>query len=515
MVLQALSLSRQGVDYTKILINLIFFASAFYYYYQRRHQLKFPAQTVPQIVAVVLLSLVIFKLPTLRVGEAGGFWIFASPITFLSIVLLASGFYGLKQFWRFWSVFIFLWATFWRTPWLGDSSSWLTVFSAKVSSYFLWYLGFNPSTEGSLVYVNDGIIDIYNGCTLTPLLFISIDLLVILYAFYPMSRKRADIIFTFSLALLLSFALSIVRLAIMALVVNDTPKFDYWHGSPGSNLFMTICLVGCGLYAISRMPTKQSEKPSNSQPLPPLANPEWIVKGFLLALVAILSFLMLLPDGGAKRLANFQFPADLPLPGWQVVGSQPLSAKEMGFFLELAAEEQIADLPQQVEQEQREQRNKNILMSGRRYDLKQGDVAAQMTLTYVLNSDASFPSLGDSDFSKLADELMLEEADVNLPHLVIQDENKTHLVACLTAFGKSGANINAALYGFDKHRIRYMLTNPQAFYQWMTGQRLLSDRRCLWVHLSEESVDYPGTNQRLVGLWQDLQSYWAQAFPPL
>jgi cyanosortase A-associated protein len=344
------------------------------------------------------------------------------------------------------------------------------------------------------------------------MLFISIDLLVILYAFYPMSRKRRDIIFTFCLALLLSFALSIIRLAIMALVVNDAPKFNYWHGSPGSNLFMTICLVGSGLYAISRMPARQSETSQNYQPLPPLANPEWIIKGFLLAIAVVLTFLILLPDGGAKRLASFQFPENILLPGWQVVRSQAFSLKEMASFIELEAEQPVTDLPQKVEQAQRQQWGRNILMSGRHYALKKDNTTTNMTLTYVLNSDATLPNVGNGDLNELTYEKLLEQAGVSAPYLVMEDENKIHLFSCLTSDGQ-GFVRQYDLFGAN--RIRQTLSSPQGIYQWMTGQIPLQDLRCVWVHLSESSVGDIGKNQRLIGLWQDLQRYWSKAFPSL
>jgi cyanoexosortase A len=509
VVTQALSFWRQGEDYTKILINLIFFGSAFYYYYQRRHQLKFPAQPGFQIIGAVLLGLVVFKLLTLRTSEVLGFWAVASPMVILGIILLAAGTYGIKQFWRFWLVFLFL-ST--KRPGLGEDSSWLTVLSAKVSSYFLWYLGFNPSTKDSLVYVNGGIIDIYNGCTLTPLLFISINLLVILYVFYPISRRRRDFFVACSLALVLSFVLSIIRLTIMALVVNDVYKFNYWHGPQGSNLFMIICLVGSGLYAISRMPAKNEATVAVNQPLPPLATSEWFLKFFLLIIALVMGLLMVIPDGGAKRLASFQFPENIPLSGWETAGSEALSVKEMGFFFELEAEQPITNLPQQVKQAQEQQTGSNIFMAGRHYGLREDDIATQMTLTYVLNSDATFPNLGDGNFNQLTYKKLVEKADIDMPYLIIEGNNKTHLVSCLTAGGRGIVTPRALKYS---SRIRDTLSTPQGIYQWMTGQRLVQDHRCLWVHLSEKSFDNLGTKQRLVGIWQDLQRYWSRTFPPL
>jgi cyanosortase A-associated protein len=298
----------------------------------------------------------------------------------------------------------------------------------------------------------------------------------------------------------------------MALVVNDVYKFNYWHGPQGSNLFMTICLVGSGLYAISRMPAKNEGTVTINQTLPPLATSEWFLKFFLLIIALVMGLLIVIPDGGAKRLASFQFPESIPLSGWETAGSEALLAKEMGFFLELEAEQPIPDLPQQVEQAKLQQRGNNIFMSGRHYDLSRGDIATQMTLAYVLNSDATFPNLDDGNFSQLTYKQLVEKADINMPYLVIEGDNKTHLVSCLTAGGKGIITHHALKYN---SRIRDTLSTPQGTYQWMKGQRLVQDHRCLWVHLSEKSMDDPGTKQRLVELWQELQSYWSQTFPPL
>ncbi|MFN5513705.1 MAG: archaeosortase/exosortase family protein [Cyanobacteriota bacterium] len=435
------------------------------------------------------------------------------PIVFLNITLLAAGFYGFRQFRRFWVVyFVVVWSFFLRDPWVGRSESWLTVLSAKISSFFLWYLGFNSSTQGDFVYVNNGIIEIYNGCTLTPLFFVSIDLLVILYVFYPISRKRRDFVVACLLAFGLAFVLSIVRLAIMALVVNDPVKFEFWHGSQGSNLFMTICLVGCGLFALGRMPEDKScPDPKPQNPLPALAKPEWAIRGCLLASAIILLFLILQRNGLAKPLANFEFPEKIPLTEWQVKTSRPLSVEEMGFFVELEAEKPISDLEQAVEKAQKEQVGSNILMSGRRYYLEQAGMSSEMTLSYVLNSDVTFPLMENIDINQSTYERLLEKVDFNAPYLIVDGKNKIHLVSCLMNGGQSVVTNYSVLCS---NRIRHILSNPETIYQWMNGQRLLQDRRCLWVHLLASSTT-PAVDYHLVQIWEDLQKFWQKSYPSL
>jgi len=370
-------------------------------------------------------------------------------------------------------------------------------------------VGFESSTQGQLVYVNGGAIDIYNGCTAFPLFFTCLELLLILYFFYPSSRNSGEIFLYIAFAFILTFILSIIRLCIMALVVIDAPKFEYWHGTAGSNLFMTLSLIGCGLFALMRM-SEPSSAPSLSleKPLQSTAPKEWIVKGYLSVIAIGLILLILWPDGAARRIAAYQFPETINLSGWRLEKTEPLSTPALGFFLESQREAKVT--LEQIQEEQRQQQQPNILMAGQRYFYRQNQTPLESVLTYVINSDATLPHFNHPDFLETTYQEKLAKAKPNTPYLMLTGAEKTHLTSCLTAGGET------IVTNYDFHRvsrIRNTLLNPQYFIDWLRGRRLMWDRRCLWVHLAAPSSS-PDIEKQLVSAWKGLRDYWQRAFPP-
>ncbi|MBJ7901510.1 MAG: hypothetical protein GC158_16690 [Cyanobacteria bacterium RI_101] len=506
---QSLSLWRSRGDVAQLTMTLILYGSALYFYYQRRRQLRFPRQLVAQTLGGILLGLMVFKLLTLYRADVTAFWGFAPALAIVGLILVAAGFYGVKQFWRL-LVILFLFAgILTRIYWFIEGNASLTVLSAKISSLALWYVGFESSTQGQLVYVNGGAIDIYNGCTAFPLFFTCIELLLILYFFYPSSRNSGEIFLYVAFAFVLTFILSIIRLCIMALVVNDAPKFEYWHGTAGSNLFMTLSLIGCGLFALMRM-SEPSSAPSLSleKPLQPSAPREWIVKGYLSLIAVALILLILWPDGAARRIAAYQFPETINLSGWRLERSQPVSTEAMGFFLETQGEEKIT--PERIQEEQDQQQEPNILMAAQRYFYQQNQISLESVLTYVINSDATLPHFNHPDFLEKAYQEQLAKAKANTPYLMVTGKEKTHLTSCLTSGGES----IVTNYDFLRvSRIRNTLFNPPYFIDWLRGKRLMWDRRCLWVHLAAPSSS-PDVEEHLLSAWKDLRDYWRRSFPP-
>lgn len=125
--------------------------------------------------------------------------------------------------------------------------------SAQLSSYFLWYLGFQSQSRENFIFVNDGAVNVNGSCTALPIFFIFLSLLVILSLYFPHLIHNLPL--TTALALGIGFILSIIRIMIMAVVVNDKPVFDYWHGTTGSNIFTSAGLLLFGGYLLWQMPS--------------------------------------------------------------------------------------------------------------------------------------------------------------------------------------------------------------------------------------------------------------------
>ncbi|MBD2138374.1 archaeosortase/exosortase family protein [Anabaena sp. FACHB-1237] len=509
-IVQCLSIWRSHGDMMRPYINAILYGGALYFYYERQHQLRFPRQAIAQLLGGMLLGLVVLKLFTLENTDTMAFWGFAPAIAVLGLILLAAGFYGIKQFWRLWATMFLFAGVFIRIYWFIQQNVSITVLSAKLCSLVLWYVGFDSSTQGQLVYVNGWGIDIYPACTAFPVIFACLELLLIVYSFYVSISNKWDIFLNVAVAFVWPFLLSIIRLCIMALVVNDTAKFKYWHGIPGSNLFMTLGLIGCGLFIIIRMPERITSPPLVShETLWRSPQKEGIVRGYLCLISLGLILLIAWPEGAAQRIAGYQFPEIITLKNWQMERSEPLSTKAMGFFIDTQQGETIT--PEKIQQEQRQQKTSNILMAGRHYFYQQNQTSLESVLTYVINSEAQIPYLDDPDFvaSDHTEQLTNVKLKPNTPYLMVKGQEKTHLASCLTSQGQTVTND----YDFRRvSRIRDILLNPQNFAQWFLGKRLMWDRRCVWVHLASPSSN-PNVEPLLVSAWEELRNYYQQNFP--
>ncbi|MFN5513698.1 MAG: archaeosortase/exosortase family protein [Cyanobacteriota bacterium] len=518
VVLQAVSLWRQNASSTTIFINILLFASGFYYYYQRRHKLRFPFHPTAQLFGGILVGLATIKIFTLHQGEIATFyWAISAPIIVIGISLLAGGFWGVKQFSRLITAgVLYAILTLVAIDLNARNTQWLVDFSARMTSYLLWYLGFNPRVQDNFLLVNEGIVKVNNPCTLIPLIITCVSFVLIIFSFFSFKRKRRILVVCLLISAALSFVLSIIRIAVMALVVNDQPSFDYWHGTSGSNLFMIIGLVGCGSYIISQVQVEDSSLAIPTQQyIHHSYKNDWLAILFLWSILVVFGLLIFSPDGGAKRLQGFSFPQSLPFSKATVLESQALLRSEDGSLV--TPDWQNAVIPVLPKSEKDEERiDFRLFMAGQRYNLVQENANLNLTLTYVLGNSWKFLRIGTPMSSQpLYEDYLtaLETKEPKAPFLIWQGENSTHLLSCLTARGESFVT-DVALENFPQ-RIRETFRNSRTFYEWVSGQRLIRDSRCIWVHLFEESVNSPATNERLIALWKDLQIYWRQAFPPL
>jgi hypothetical protein len=244
-----LSLLRGGESLESGYVLLIFYGSAGYFYYQKNNQLKFSNHFFSQLLGGSLMSYLAIRILPLQQSKIRIFWTITAPLMILGLILLADGFRGIRQFWRLLLGITFITLISKSIEKIIFSSSYLNEISAKASAYILWYLGFNPQAKSTFLYVNGGVVNINSSCTALPIFLVYFNLLLILWLFYPkfFYPKLIKKFFWYLLSVfLISFLLSVVRIAVMALVVNDKPLFDYWHGNQGSNIFMIVGLLCFG-----------------------------------------------------------------------------------------------------------------------------------------------------------------------------------------------------------------------------------------------------------------------------
>ncbi|WP_371316424.1 archaeosortase/exosortase family protein [Dolichospermum heterosporum] len=74
----------------------------------------------------------------------------------------------------------------------------VTLISAKITSFVLWYLGFDSVNQGTIVYVNGGAIDIYDPCTGISLLLMLLRVSITLVILFPFLLKNIYLPFILS-----------------------------------------------------------------------------------------------------------------------------------------------------------------------------------------------------------------------------------------------------------------------------------------------------------------------------
>ena len=384
------SLWRSAQPFENSLILLMFYGAAIYFYYNDQQKLKFSNHLFPQLAGGITACLIAVKITSLYQNEVKVAWALIAPLMVLSLVLLADGFRGIKTYWRVLFGITWISSISPAAEELLSKSTFLNAFSAQFSSFFLWYLGFNSRVESSFIYVNGGVVDVYAGCTALPFLILFVNLLVVLWLFYPSLIQGIRFYLIASLAI--SFPLSIIRIGIMALVVNDKSAFAYWHGTSGSNLFMIIalaCFWGVIFWKDSRNPTDiQDDQIKKDLPYkkPPFS---WGFTIFSIGLILIFSYGLLSPDGGANKVAEYQFPASLNLSGWNLVNSESLTPEEVNISTAAMEARKEKDSPLSTEELlaiREAQKGNNIVMDGRRYFYNNENGDLTVTLRYVINT---------------------------------------------------------------------------------------------------------------------------------
>ena len=205
-----------------------------------------------RFVGLLLLGAIVTK--SLAIAHVEAWFVRLFPaFAVLSLGLLLSGF-QLKRHWRAGLLLLPLMlpkGILERTieQMIGQP---LQVFTAQFAAFVLHYLGFNTAHHHTTITINQGAVEVLFRCTGIPLLMLLLQLALLFFVMVPLSQQqRVRIIF---IAVLIAFLLSSLRVALMAIVVNDPIAFAYWHGGNGSQLFSTGAIVLFGWFCQQSLP---------------------------------------------------------------------------------------------------------------------------------------------------------------------------------------------------------------------------------------------------------------------
>jgi cyanoexosortase A len=231
----------------------LFWAAVWSLLWPKRNILKLESGAFSSFVGTFLLALVLLKSTFIS-----GYDVFLriSPlISALGVALLASGFKGLKQYWRELLILCFLAPSPGAMALLIDISK----LTAKFATVILWYLGFNVSNQGVYVNLPTGGVEVYSGCSGIESILYMLGLAVVFLVMFD-SRWHYKIIVPV-VAIFIAFVVNGFRVALMAVLVANSTKeaLEYWHKGDGSMLFSMVSVLIFGLFCLFILPSETLE----------------------------------------------------------------------------------------------------------------------------------------------------------------------------------------------------------------------------------------------------------------
>jgi cyanoexosortase A len=219
----------------------------------------------------LLSSLVAFGLIACLVFRS--FSLYWFDPTFLNVMpfLIVSAFALLTIGWRIWSFSIELLFCITLVIPVDLLFSWLEkgpglpvqILTARISSFLLYYLGLPVFSQGTIIQLPQGSVNVQLACTSLSVLFSLSQIGFLLVLMWPLSRRA--LLWVFSLTFGLTQLVSVLRVALLAILVDQPSLFDFWHDDQGQQLLSTFLILCLGLtyYAF------YLKEPDPAQPLNP------------------------------------------------------------------------------------------------------------------------------------------------------------------------------------------------------------------------------------------------------
>ena len=215
--------------------------------WEKRHSLSIESGIFPSLLGALLIAWVLLNSASLPDGQdpiVHNRFLRISPfISALGLGLIASGFRGLKQYWRELTIVFFLGIPSVLASFLTDISP----FTAKFATFLLWYSGFDVSLQSLNIILPTGRVRVYSACSGIESMTYLLGVAVICLVMFP--PKWSHRILVPIVALILGFVVNGVRVALMAVLAGtNSESFDYWHIGEGSLLFGMIAIAIFGLF---------------------------------------------------------------------------------------------------------------------------------------------------------------------------------------------------------------------------------------------------------------------------
>lgn len=237
-----LTLTWRAEDSSLWGVSVLFWIAVGSLVWSKRDSLVLNSDVFSSFCGILLITVVLLK--SLSLSGLDPFLRISPCLSALSIALLASGFKGLKQYWRELMILCFI------APSPGALSLLLDIslFTAQFATALLWYLGFNVARQGVFLFLPSGSVEVYSGCSGIESMLQLLGLALVFLMMFPTNRIEKLIVPV--VALLIAFVVNGVRVALLATLASPSTKlaFEYWHKGDGSLLFSILAVLIFGLF---------------------------------------------------------------------------------------------------------------------------------------------------------------------------------------------------------------------------------------------------------------------------
>lgn len=420
---------------------------------------------------------------------------FGPIIAGLGLGLLSFGFLGIRHYWRLFLLLCLMLFPFNFINGIFDSRLHFNEVTATISAFLLHYLGFGATHSGTLVKLPTGQVEVLYACTGGALILwlLQLTLLIMVVVVTLTGKQRWGLVIS---AVATGFLVGCIRVALLAVVVNNRNQFDYWHGQSGGTIFIAIATITFAALCNWILPVEvlaSTETPllTTTVTLEPkrrfLLAATWV--GIILTAIYLIASkrplsAAIFPDALAMR------SREIALNSWQQVKFKPLGQQKYKNAMT----------------------DKFVLVeSGTDYSYLKNGQKLELQMRYVINTR------GDQNpfLLQLSPDLV-KDSQKNLRQLkgvghyaLYSDSKQAYLTACINPRG--GSTLTSSQ--FMQNRYKYDITLNHLL-PWILGQDVLRDDRCIWTQLSVPLNGLLATDIYTVleSIWNDNYGTWQSLF---
>jgi cyanoexosortase A len=420
---------------------------------------------------------------------------FGAIIAGLGLGLLSFGFLGIRHYWRLFLLLCLMLFPFNFINGIFDSRLNFNEVTATIAAFLLHYLGFGATHSGTLVKLPTGQVEVLYPCTGGALILwlIQLTLLIMIVVVTLTWKQRWGLVLS---AVATGFLVGCIRVALLAVVVNNRNQFDYWHGQSGGTIFIAIATITfaalCNwILPVELLASTETPLPTTTVTLEPkrrfLLAATWV--GIILTAIYLIASkrplsAAIFPDALAMRSGR------IALNSWQQVKFKPLGQQK--YKIPMTDKFVLVDVAQD-------------------YSYLKNSQKLELQMRYVMNTR------GDQNpFLLQLSQDLVKDSQNNRRQLkgvgyyaLYSDSKQAYLTACINPRG--GSTLTSSQ--FMQNRYKYDLTLNRLL-PWVLGQDVLRDDRCIWTQLSVPLNGLLATDIYTVleSVWNDNYGTWQSLF---